>query len=73
MLLESVEWDLLLAIRTECHCDVLAFGLGARDVVVADAHWLAGGAFCGCLGCLGAFAGFGAFVDEAVFFFGVGG
>ena len=65
MLVEFVVRDLLLAVGADGHLGGLqaaaALGLGARDVVVADAHrGLGGGRGAGGLG---GFAGGGAFGD----------
>ena len=65
MLVEFVVGDLLLAVGADGHVGGLqaaaAFGLGAGDVIVADAHRRLGGG--GSAGGLGGFAGGGALGD----------
>lgn len=77
MHLQLVEWNLLLAVRTQCHGaggGALRGRLRARHVVVSDAQRLARreGGFGGGLRGLGAVAGFGAFGDLVGFVRGVG-
>ena len=68
VVVEFVHGDLLFAVGADGRGGVLALGLGAGHVVVADAHGLRGGAFGGGLGGLSSFAGFGAFGYSAGFF-----